>query len=277
MARKASSEAGHQSCLTHVGTEGGQLVEQSTRVLGTTPTTICADSNYFCAGVLAEAHEQAVNFLCPPPEQSKRAKKAKKPTVFPKHQFKYDPQTDTYACPANEVLKPTFEGHDKASNQSYKSYATPACATCPLREQCTKAAHGRRIKRYESDELSDVMRAVMEQPRAKQAYSHRQGSVEPAFGELRHMQGLNRFHRTRLAGVSVEFSLHAMAHNVRRLLVAAAGTRRRAKGKDSANHPRLRSLSARHKRIWTHQEFIRVLRSTSVRIGSHMRAVDSHL
>jgi hypothetical protein len=45
--------------------------------------------------------------------------------------------------------------------------------------------------------------------------------VEPVFSQLRGRQGLNRFRRKGLAGVKVEFALHAMAYNLGRALVLA--------------------------------------------------------
>ena len=46
--------------------------------------------------------------------------------------------------------------------------------------------------------------------------------VEPVFSHLRGRQRLYRFRRRGLAGVRVEFALHAMAYNVSRVLALAA-------------------------------------------------------
>ncbi|WP_293725555.1 transposase, partial [Thiolapillus sp.] len=54
------------------------------------------------------------------------------------------------------------------------------------------------------------------QPAAWEHYVKRQGMVEPVFSHLRYQQGLNRFRRKGLAGVRVEFSLHALAYNLSR-------------------------------------------------------------
>ncbi|MCB1863588.1 MAG: transposase, partial [Gammaproteobacteria bacterium] len=45
-----------------------------------------------------------------------------------------------------------------------------------------------------------------------------QGMVEPVFSHLRYRQGLNRFRRKGLKAVRLEFSLHAMAYNLSRVL-----------------------------------------------------------
>ena len=42
--------------------------------------------------------------------------------------------------------------------------------------------------------------------------------VEPVFGYLRQVQGLNRFLRRGLRGVKVEFGLHILAYNLSRVV-----------------------------------------------------------
>ncbi len=45
--------------------------------------------------------------------------------------------------------------------------------------------------------------------------------VEPVFGDIRYIQGLNRFRRKGHAGVRLEFFVHVAAHNLRRVVAAA--------------------------------------------------------
>ena len=45
--------------------------------------------------------------------------------------------------------------------------------------------------------------------------------VEPVFGHLRTVQGLNRFRRRGLAAVKLEFSLHLLAYNLSRVVASA--------------------------------------------------------
>jgi hypothetical protein len=77
---------------------------------------------------------------------------------------------------------------------------------------------GREIKRYAMDEYKDALREIMKHPGAKEDYGKRQGMVEPVFGYLRQVQGLNRFRRKGLNGVRTEFALHMMAYNLSRIL-----------------------------------------------------------
>lgn len=95
-------------------------------------------------------------------------------------------------------------------------YGANTCGDCPLRANCTKAAHGRRIKRYPEDEQREALRVVMQHPQARRIFSQRKAMVEPVFSSLRGQQGLNRFRRRGLAAVRREFALHVMAHNLSR-------------------------------------------------------------
>jgi hypothetical protein len=72
------------------------------------------------------------------------------------------------------------------------------------------------VKRFDADKIKDAMCQVMEQPRARQAYQRRMGSVEPVFGQLKH-NGMCRSKRTTTKGVKAEVALHSLGHNFRRL------------------------------------------------------------
>ena len=187
-------------------------LDQAEEILGEIES-LSLDANYFCFDILETAVERELDLLCPAPETVSDRESKK----FPKSAFAYDPGTDTCRCPAGETMERTSSGYDEELDQPYAYYETDACSGCPLRDQCTESARGRRIKRWEADELKDAARWVMSQPKAQEAYRHRNGSVEPVFGELRHIQGLERFHRKGTEKVSVEFALHAAAHNLRRL------------------------------------------------------------
>lgn len=90
------------------------------------------------------------------------------------------------------------------------------CASCVLREHCTKDKAGRRIRRYESDETKEALREVMQHPQAQRIFRQRQAMVEPVFSALKLTQGLTRFRRRGLSGVKREFALHVLAYNLSR-------------------------------------------------------------
>ena len=176
---------------------------------------------------LAVLHD--IDLLCPE-ESGAKGRKGPEAPKFGKREFRYDEEADCYLCPAGAKL--TYVDRCKASGgrPPYRRYGTDACATCPLRARCTEAKAGRRLKRYEGDELKDAQREVMTQPGARLAYRQRISMVEPPFSVMRGRQRAGRFLRRGLAGARLEFSLHVMAYNLRRwrsLGVAAARALRR--------------------------------------------------
>lgn len=169
------------------------------------------DAGYFADGVIKATLDEDVSLLCPEKTQSKRKGKAK---YFSKDQFRYDAASDSYICPAGEQL--IFL--DKRNSEEKRHYSNAPCQTCLLKEQCTPSKRGRMVKRTHSDEMKEALREIMKHPQAREAFSKRQAMVEPVFGYLRQVQGLNRFRRKGLGGARVEFGLHLLAYNISRIL-----------------------------------------------------------
>jgi len=195
------------------------LLQQAGRLHGPVEQLL-ADPGYHSIGVIRECRRQGVSeVLCP---ESPRGQKKTRNGVFAKNQFQYHEQEDYYRCPAGEKLIPVGNG-GRDGNLVYRNYGKAPCQGCRLRAQCTQAVSGRRIKRYVGEQYKEEVSRVMKEPWAQEQYRRRKGMVEPVFGELKQGQGLRRFRRRGLQKVRLEFSLHAMAHNLRRFLILGPG------------------------------------------------------
>jgi transposase len=192
------------------------LLEQSIRTTGGTLGTVLADSAYNCKDVIETAKAKGVEVLIPGGKNSDAKKSDKQ---FPKSMFKYDEDTNSYTCPAGKVLLRKDDAKPTNDSAGYVRYQTKDCSQCPLRSKCTNSKEGRIIKRYDIDKEKEALEKIMQTPEAKEKYAHRKGWVEPVFGELLSHQRMQRFRRFGLPKVRVEFALHAMAHNMRRLFV----------------------------------------------------------
>lgn len=137
------------------------------------------------------------------------------PRYFPLEQFVYDAQADVYRCPAGQTLK----REARYRNVRRARYASRACFSCPLHDQCTQRKR-RVIERTRASELREGLAEVMTQPQARARYVRRQAMVEPVFSHLRGQQRLHRFHRRGLAKVRLEFRMHIMAYNLGRAVAA---------------------------------------------------------
>ena len=190
------------------------------KALGDVDTALF-DSGYFSEGVIRTMDDQAMELLCPEGQSLGDDWNKHSDKQFPKSRFEYLPEKDAYRCPNQQMLTPCGHYRGSATAPAYTEYGTTACADCPLKPPCTRRETGRKIKRYGIDDAKDALRAKLGLEEHRQRYRRRQGMVEPVFSQLRGQQGLRRFRRRGLAGVRVEFALHAMAYNLSRAMALA--------------------------------------------------------
>jgi transposase len=134
--------------------------------------------------------------------------------LFSKDDFTYEAATDTYGCPAGEVLSFRFDTVEHGRHIRY--YATAACRTCPLKAQCTRNKGGRRITRWVDEHLLEQMeQRVHARP---DIMKQRKALVEHPFGTMKRGWDQGYFLMRGLAKVRAEFSLTVLAYNLRRVL-----------------------------------------------------------
>jgi len=191
------------------------MLAQHKAIVGEQVKTLLLDAGYHCLMILQFAVALGIDILCPSgrADRDDEWQKADAKGKFAKQRFEYDEVTDRYKCPAGKYLE--FESTMKMGEQQVRRYRGRECGGCPLRSRCTQDKRGRTIRRYPGDNYKEAMAEVLEQPQARQQYRQRQAIVEPKFSQLRYRQGLNRFRRRGLEGVSVELSLHCIAHNLK--------------------------------------------------------------
>jgi transposase len=204
----------HPSSETAVAME---LVGQHVAAFGVNPGRLLGDASYCTIGLLAEMAEREIDVLFPSGRANGAAdwEKRSRQGKFVKSDFSYDPEHDRYRCPGGQELLPKDMGRNPRGGH-YTRYRASGCGECRLRMQCTNSSSGRTLKRYEGDELKDVMATVLGQPAARRQWRRRSAIIEPLFGHLRERQRLTRFHRRGLKAVRVEFALHCIAFNLRK-------------------------------------------------------------
>jgi hypothetical protein len=114
-----------------------------------------------------------------PDLQGANRKRIAKLNIFQEDAFQYDPGSDTYRCPAGNLLKPKSL-HIKRHS---RDYAAPkkVCKACALRQQCTKNKSGRTIKRHLRQAELDQMREKSRSAKAKRDIRTRQHLMERSF------------------------------------------------------------------------------------------------
>ena len=131
-----------------------------------------------------------------------------------KKDFEYDAEQNVYRCPQGAVLKATVEFEKRG--QPHAKYENPgAWAQCPLKAQCTLAAH-RSVTRWKEEAIIDRMHErVASNP---QIVRHRKALVEHVFGTTMFWMNQRPLLMRGLEKVRAEFTLTALSYNITRVL-----------------------------------------------------------
>lgn len=151
---------------------------------------------------------------------------SKKNGVYPKEDFIYDADNDSYTCPAGEKLhtdgkwyKRKNHSKGKSPEFEYQVYKTQACKGCPLRAKCTTQKdkkRGRQINRQQFQENVDRNKANLKNN--PDYYCKRQQIIEHQFGTLKRHWGFTHVQTRGKESVLAECSMIFTVYNLRRLV-----------------------------------------------------------
>ncbi len=179
-------------------------------VMGVETLVVVADKGYSSAREVEACVNANITPYLPKPETS--ANKAL--GLFTKDDFRYDREQDLYVCPAGEELTFRHASHEKGRDVRY--YRTYVCGRCALRPQCTRNSQSRRISRSANESVLEEMNArVAANP---EILRKRKAIVEHPFGTIKRWMNQLYFLMRGLGNVRAEFSLSALAYNLKRAL-----------------------------------------------------------
>ena len=114
--------------------------------------TVVADTKYGTIDNYLHCHDKGIKTHIPSIEESHRGS-GKRKGIFSKEDFIYNPDTDTFICPAGKVLtRKKFK--KKRRHFEYKA-SSKACMECLIKDKCTRSKSGRTLKRHErQDDLA---------------------------------------------------------------------------------------------------------------------------
>jgi transposase len=151
----------------------------------------------------------------------KEQKRAWKKNPFAVQNLFYNREKDYFVCPMGQKLTP-FGTRKSKSDLGYIStltrYRAQNCHGCPLRCLCHQSKNNRMIE--VNDKLSEYKKKARERLLSEQGVYHRgRRCIEPeaVFAQIKHNSQFNRFRLRGLEKVKVEFTLVAIAHNLRKL------------------------------------------------------------
>jgi transposase len=154
------------------------LIEKHEATTGTKTETVVADSKYGTIDNFLGCHDKGLKAHIPDLRLA-ALKRTKKRAIYTDDQFVYDPQNDTYTCPAGNLLKRKSLHKQRESSD----YGAPkkVCSVCTLREQCTKNKSGRTVKRHLRQEELNTMRERSRSSESRRDIKTRQHLMERSF------------------------------------------------------------------------------------------------
>jgi transposase len=196
--------------LSHDRTSLANMGHQAREATGTEALTVLADRGYFSGPEVLACEAAGIVPILPKPLTSG----AKADGRWGKQDLVYQPESDTYRCPAGETMTRRFATVEHGL--MLHGYATPACRSrCTVKANCT-AIIERRIKRWEHEEVIETMQARLD--RMPNAMRVRRRTVEHIFGTIKDWMGRGHFKTRRLKNVGTEIGLHILAYNIKRAI-----------------------------------------------------------
>jgi transposase len=200
VAFELSSDCNDQRQLLPMAEAGKAALEAET-------LTVVADTGY-SNGEQGEACAAAGITAVVPRQKTVNPNNAE---LFSRDAFAYDPEDDSWLCPAGEKL--ARSGISKTEQKTY--YTTDACSDCPLKPQCTTAKR-RTITRHFHEDAREAMhrRAVEDRTFMKR----RRELAEHPFGTIKWMLGHPRFLLRGLKKAKAELALAVLGFNIKRTI-----------------------------------------------------------
>jgi transposase len=135
--------------------------------------------------------------------------------TFSRDDFTFDKERNVYTCPAGKTLTTTGNLVDDGETVLYRASAID-CGACPFKPKCCPKAPGRKIPRSIYEEARDVARALAKTAAFEQSRRDRK-RIEMLFAHLKRILKLGRLRLRGPRGAQDEFTLAAIAQNLRRL------------------------------------------------------------
>jgi transposase len=135
--------------------------------------------------------------------------------TFSRKDFNFDKERNVYICPAGKVLTTTGKLVNDGETLLYTA-KTRDCRSCLLKTQCCPKVPLRRVPRNLYEDARDVARALSKTEAFERSRRDRK-RVEMLFAHLKRIFRLGRLRLRGPCGAQFEFTMAAIAQNLRRL------------------------------------------------------------
>ena len=186
------------------------MIGRTAERFGLKPERLAADTAYGSAATLNWiVNEKKIAPHIPVIDKSKREDGS-----LSRGDFTFDKERNVYVCPQGKLLHTTGRIHD-GETLLYRA-RTSDCGPCPLKARCCPKAPERKIPRSIHEDARDAARALVGTEAFEQSRRDRK-RVEMLFAHLKRILKLGRLRLRGPWGARDEFTLAAIAQNLRRL------------------------------------------------------------
>jgi hypothetical protein len=186
------------------------MIERTQARFGIKPNWLAGDTAYGSAANLNWlVNEKRIAPHVPVIDKSKREDGS-----LSREDFVFDRERNLYVCPQGKLLHTTGTIHDGVT-VLYRA-RTSDCGCCPLKSRCCPKSPWRRIPRSIYEDARDVARALAKTEAFAQTRRDRK-KIEMLFAHLKRILRLSRLRLRGPSGAQFEFTLAAIAQNLRRL------------------------------------------------------------
>jgi IS5 family transposase len=186
------------------------MIKRTEACFGIKPEWLVGDTAYGSAPNLEWlVNEQKIAPYIPVIDKSKR-----EDGTFSREDFIYDEVRDVYTCPAGKTL--TTTGYICTDHAIRYLAPVAECRACPLKAKCCPNMPARRVVRDVHEAARDVARDLAK----TEAFAHSRRDrkkIEMLFAHLKRILRLDRLRLRGPSGAQFEFTLAAIAQNLRRL------------------------------------------------------------
>jgi transposase len=192
------------------------MIERTEERFGLKPDRLAADTAYGAAPMLNWlVEEKGIAPHIPVNDKSKRDD-----GTFSRSDFRYDPTSDVYHCPAGKTLTTTGTLVNDGTTLLYLA-SKHDCDGCELKALCCPKGPFRRIPRDRHEAARDIARSFAGTEGFEQSRRERK-KIEMRFAHLKRILKLGRLRLRGPRGAQDEFVLAAIAQNLRRLAALVA-------------------------------------------------------
>lgn len=197
-----------------------------TMLNGRLPENVIADAGYGSEENYEYLEENKLGHYVKYNTFHKEASKKWKADITKVQNFAYNKDADEYVCGYGRALIFLYEFKRKSDN-GYRStirvYECSNCSGCPHQERCVKSENpyaNRRINiNRKLNEFKEQARQKLTSEEGLKMRSLRPVEVESVFGNIKGNFGIRRFLLKGLEKVKIEWGLHCIAHNMRKMAV----------------------------------------------------------